>query len=75
MGAWTPIASPARSLRSLALVPCSNMNHVMYLKSFTSLFLYYNSSAESKKGVIVVQRYSVENQKGAIAIVFVYSDI
>ena len=33
--------------------------------------LYMISSAESQKGAIADQRYSVENQKGAIAIDFV----
>ena len=36
--------------------------------------LYLSSSAESQKGVNDVQRCSVENQKGAIAIEFVMSD-
>ena len=31
----------------------------------------YNPSAECQKGAIANQRYSVENQKGAIAIDFV----
>ena len=34
----------------------------------------YNTSAESHKGINDVQRCSVENQKGAIAIVSLYRD-
>ena len=45
------------------------------LIQFHGFVLIKISSAESQKGINVVQRFSIENQKGAIAIYIVtYSD-
>ena len=73
MHALRVIKIPKFYLKKFAINVCNALIYVLNICKLNAFHTVasYILAVESKKGTITIQRYSIENQKGAIAIDFV----